>query len=132
MPPTAPDPEVLAQWLQSAWSDLLYSEIAPPEGAMYEQPSFHAQQAVEKALKALLLSLDEEPPYIHDIRALLALVRERMDLPASFEEAENLTAYAATTQYPSSLPPVSPEDWQAAVRIAREVVEWVQQRLRRE
>ncbi|MBU0607911.1 MAG: HEPN domain-containing protein [Armatimonadetes bacterium] len=132
MPPTAPDPEVLAQWLASARSDLLYSEIAPPEGAMYEQPSFHAQQAVEKALKALLLSLDEEPPYIHDIRALLALLRERMDLPESFEEAADLTAYAVTTRYPPSVPPVCREDWEAAVRIAREVVGWVQQRLRRE
>ncbi|MCE5237678.1 HEPN domain-containing protein [bacterium] len=131
MAPTSPDPDVLAQWLHSAQSDLLYSEIAPPAGAMYEQPSFHAQQAVEKALKALMLSLDEEPPYIHDIRALLALLHEKMDLPDSFHEAADLTAYAVATRYPTSVPPVSREDWEAAVRIAREVVTWVQERLRR-
>lgn len=38
---------------------------------------FHAQQTIEKCLKAWLALLDVEYPKTHDLRALLALLKER-------------------------------------------------------
>lgn len=43
-------------WFQNANSDLILAGIDPPEGVRLESFCFHAQQAAEKALKALLLS----------------------------------------------------------------------------
>ena len=36
--------------------------------------AFHCQQAVEKYLKGVLVILDEEPPYIHDLDRLCSMV----------------------------------------------------------
>lgn len=46
--PGSPD-----DWLSHARSDLALAEISPPEDVMLEGLCFHAQQAVEKAIKAL-------------------------------------------------------------------------------
>ena len=59
MSPLEPRQEVVVQWMASARSDLAIAGITLPPEAMYEQLCFHAQQAAEKALKALLLSLGE-------------------------------------------------------------------------
>jgi HEPN domain-containing protein len=129
MPLTPAEEDVLAQWLRSARSDLLFSEVEPPEGVMYEQPCFHAQQAVEKALKALLLGLDEDPPRIHEIEALIDLVRKKTDFPDNLVEATALTTYAVVTRYPPFARVLTREDWTAATRTARRVLEWVEQQL---
>lgn len=96
---------------------------------MYEQPCFHAQQAVEKALKALLLGLDQDPPRLHDIEALIDLVRGNVDLPDDLVEATALTAYAVVNRYPPFARVLTRDDWIGAVQTARRVVEWVEQRL---
>src|SRR5450755_3646317 len=53
--------------------------------------AFHAQQAVEKALKAGLASIGAEFPFTHDLA-----------LPESLAEADLLTPYAAQLRYGSS------------------------------
>ena len=123
------DDQVIQQWVESAQSDLLYAELKPPSGAMYEQGCFHAQQAAEKALKALLLSLDEEPPYIHDLHALLQLLRAKVAVPAHLAEAASLTKYAVVSRYPPFSTPVTEEEWGRATAIAHSVVEWVEEQL---
>jgi len=40
-------------WLRRAKSDLAIAKAPLPDGALYEDMCFHAQQAVEKALKAV-------------------------------------------------------------------------------
>jgi len=51
---------------------------------------FHAQQALEKALKAWLAALGIEYPRTHDVRALLALLKER---GASVDDLWDLVEY---------------------------------------
>jgi len=123
------DDESVAQWVQSARSDLAYAEIDPPVGVMFEPLCFHAQQAAEKAIKALLLAHDEEPPYIHDIGALVALLQTKVAVPEGVADAAALTPYAAWSGYPPSGEPVTDEQWRDAAAIARRVVEWVEQQL---
>ena len=63
-----------AAWLLIAQSDLVFADPVPQPGLLYELMCMHAQQAAEKALKAVMVRYGTEPPYTHDIRRLLLLV----------------------------------------------------------
>lgn len=60
---------------------------------------FHAQQACEKALKAWLLHLELEPPFIHDLRRLIALLTAAGQVVADAREIDSLTIYAVGLRY---------------------------------
>ncbi len=53
MPHERPAPGSAKDWLARAKGDLAIAEAPLPDGAFYEDLYFHAQQAAEKALKAL-------------------------------------------------------------------------------
>lgn len=63
-----------SQWMAHAESDLRMARLGAEDSAVLrEQVCFHAQQAAEKALKAILLSRNIEFPYTHDIKGLLKI-----------------------------------------------------------
>jgi HEPN domain-containing protein len=63
---------------------------------------FHAQQAVEKAAKALLDIFSIEYKKIHDIGELFNLLRQNgNDIPSEFLELQDLTEYAVDLRYDS-------------------------------
>ena len=98
--PGSPD-----DWLSHARSDLALAEISPPENVMLEGLCFHAQQAVEKAIKALLISYNLEFPRTHNIGAPLDLLPDTVLVPSEVEESVSLTAYAVMTRYPGDTEP---------------------------
>jgi HEPN domain len=56
---------------------------------------FHAQQAAEKAIKALLIRHRVDFPYVHDLAALLTLLEKATsELPESIRQAARLTRFA--------------------------------------
>jgi HEPN domain-containing protein len=61
----------LHAWLRQAHSDLAMAAYAS-EGGFHAQACYHCSQAAEKALKAVLLALDQEPPRTHSIERLLS------------------------------------------------------------
>jgi HEPN domain-containing protein len=61
----------LHAWLRQAHSDLAMAAYAS-EGDFHAQACYHCSQAVEKALKAVLLALDQEPERTHSIERLLS------------------------------------------------------------
>ena len=64
---------------------------------------FHAQQAVEKLLKAALISYDVQPADTHSIGALVGqLHRWDRRLADSLGPVDRLTAYAVRLRYPPS------------------------------
>jgi HEPN domain-containing protein len=65
----------LHAWLRQAHSDLAMAVYASA-GGFLAQACYHCTQAAEKALKALLLALDQEPPRTHSIERLLLQVEE--------------------------------------------------------
>ena len=66
-----------------------------------EQLCFHAQQAVEKALKAVLVSRGIDFPLTHDLENLLEILRESgAEVPEQLDEIGELTPYAVETRYP--------------------------------
>jgi hypothetical protein len=54
------------EWLNRACSNLAMAK-SEMEGVYLEDLCFDAQQAAEKAIKALLIKMGVEFPYIHDI-----------------------------------------------------------------
>ena len=82
---------------------------------------FHAQQSVEKYIKALLVSLSIPFPKVHDVGELLNLVPTSIKIPFSTEEQEQLTFYATTARYPGDYEPVSREDAEEMVSAAKKL-----------
>jgi HEPN domain-containing protein len=63
---------------------------------------FHAQQAVEKAAKALLDIYSIEFKKIHDIGELFNLLKQKEnDIPTDFLDLQDLTEYAVDLRYDS-------------------------------
>jgi len=54
-------------WLARAKADLALAQIELPEGGIYEDLCFHAQQAAEKAIKSVFVLHGWAFPYIHDL-----------------------------------------------------------------
>lgn len=63
---------------------------------------FHAQQTVEKLLKAWLSSLGIKYERTHDLQNLFSLLRDNNQIvPANFEELDYLTDFAVNFRYDS-------------------------------
>jgi HEPN domain-containing protein len=65
---------------------------------------FHAQQAVEKALKAWLALRGERYPLTHDLPRLLSLLRQSGADIAAFQELDRFTPYAVQARYEAGDP----------------------------
>src|SRR4030042_571331 len=123
--PERQSPDDPREWLNRARSDLLLAR-SHEEGIYLEDLCFHAQQAAEKAIKALLIRRGVEFPYVHDIAELLTLLEGSVErLPESIKRCETLTRFAVFTRYPGVAPPVSQEEYEEALSLAEEAVRWV-------
>jgi HEPN domain-containing protein len=81
---------------------------------------FHAQQCVEKYLKALLVVTGMDFPKTHDTEALLSLL-PIVSRPEIAEEYQaRLTLYATASRYPGA-PEISISEAKAAVALARRI-----------
>lgn len=116
-------------WLTHAESDLNLARLGHgSEQVLPQQICFHAQQAAEKALKAVLLSGRVDFPLTHDIEQLLEIAeRAEIDLPPEVRDASQLTPYAVETRYPGSWQEVTDDDANAAIELAQHVIIWAKE-----
>jgi HEPN domain-containing protein len=126
MPPEEIEPGEPGDWLRHAWSDLELARTTRNSKILLEDLCFHAQQATEKALKAVLIFRSMPFLRTHNIRALMDLLPEDLNLPEEAKKAPILTDYAVLTRYPGDLEPVTEEEYKEAVRIAEMVVQWAE------
>ena len=128
-PPERFPPDDPREWINRARSSLIRASNRIP-GFYLEDLCFDAQQAAEKAIKALLISRGVEFPYVYDLSLLLTLLEEAGEtLPEVVRQAYKLNPYATTTRYPDVADPVSEQEYAEAVEIAETVVSWAQTRL---
>lgn len=119
-------------WLAHARSDLALAKLGLQGDVLPEQLCFHAQQAVEKAFKAVLLQRHVDFPFTHDLSELLdTLAAAGIEVPPAFNEADALTPYAVETRYPGSWGEISEGDVAEALRLAEEVVRWAEETIGR-
>jgi HEPN domain-containing protein len=125
-------PDDPREWLNRARSNLMVARTEEP-GIYLEDLCFNAQQAAEKAIKALLIQHDVEFPYVHDLAGLLTwLERAGHEVPESIRQAERLTRFAVFTRYPGLTPPTSREEYREVLALAEAVVRWAEESLRSE
>lgn len=134
MPPERFPPQHPREWLNRARSNLVRAkEGFHIPGVYLEDLCFDAQQAAEKALKALLLHRGVRFSYVHDLAELVGLLEQAgQEVPGAVRQAARLTRYAIVTRYPGLLEPVTSEEYEEAVAIAEEVVLWVQKLVEQE
>lgn len=114
-------------WLEHARSDLRLARLALGQGVLPEQICFHAQQAVEKAFKGILLKKGVEFPLTHDLEALLSIFEAASILiPENLQEAGILTPYAVETRYPGFWGEISDLDMHEALALAQQAVSWAE------
>lgn len=90
----------------------------------YGAVSFHAQQAVEKALKALLIRYQVEFSKTHNLGELLRLAESvAAGVAQRLADAEALTPYAVETRYPTEEPAVGLDQAIQHLAVARKVLE---------
>ena len=89
------------RWLAKAKTDLALATVVLEKGPDMDPWAccFHAQQAAEKALKAVLVALGTEPPYTHDLGALAAVMPDDLSLDVSGDDLGDLTTYATGPRY---------------------------------
>ena len=114
---------VVREWLEKADNDLRNAVHTLTLGA--EGPTdtvcFHAQQCVEKYLKAFLVFIEIDFPKTHDIEELMDLIPDRYRPELSIQDQRRLTAYATVTRYPGGYAPIKLSEARQAVRLARRI-----------
>lgn len=127
MPPEASVPGTPQDWLRHALSDLAVASQPRDSVVLRETLCFHAQQAAEKSIKAVLVSRDVRFPYTHNLARLITLVMEAgITWPDELDVVADLTKYAVQTRYPGLPNPVSDEALSSAIDTARRAVSWAQ------
>ena len=124
---SANDRELAGTWLRKAGNDLATAKqtLLLPEGPT-DTVCFHAQQMVEKALKAVLTCEGVTFPKVHDLVRLLDLCLPFAPELDSWRECfAQMTAYAVEARYPDAAFEPSREEAEVAVREAEEVLEAV-------
>jgi HEPN domain-containing protein len=107
------------EWLRFAEDDVVLARGGLTRRQIFQprQVCFNAQQAVEKAIKALLIADQIDFRFTHDLEHLVrALLPERVLNPVISDLAW-LGQWATSTRYPGSAEPTWP-DAQRAVEIA--------------
>lgn len=114
------------RWLAFAREDLQMAELALT-AAIYNQVCFHAQQCVEKAVKALLAAREIQPPRTHRLGDLLPMLTPN-PLEKRALDIQLMDRFYIPTRYPDALPGILPEglpneaDAQEAIEIASYVM----------
>ena len=120
--------DVTLAWLERARSDLQLGRAALNAPCVLpEDAAFHAQQCVEKALKALLLHNGISFPKTHVIEVLLDLLKTQgTKIPKGVDAAFELSEYAVQTRYPGEWEPVTKVEARKSIVRAALVLTWVE------
>jgi HEPN domain-containing protein len=114
---------VIQQWVQKAENDLKNAThtLKLGKACPTDTVCFHAQQCVEKYLKALAVFESKDFSKTHHISALMHVLPANIRPDLSPEEQELLTDYAVSTRYPGEDEPISLAEARRAVQVARRV-----------
>jgi HEPN domain-containing protein len=122
-----PEPDkaaiVAREWIGKADNDLKTAAQTLKLGAdcPTDTVCFHAQQCVEKCLKAGLISLGIVFPRTHDIEVLIGLMPKHVHFPLTVEQQRRLTEYATVMRYPGPYDIPKLSEAKEAVRLARRI-----------
>lgn len=122
------DEDLVRAWILKTEHDLLNIEnnLAAQE-IPWDTVCFHAQQCGEKYLKALLVSRHIDPPKIHDLTELYALLPDGLLVGFNARLLEALNPYSIEGRYPGVWEPVEREEALRAVEAAKVIRQAIRQ-----
>jgi HEPN domain-containing protein len=114
---------VAREWIAKAENDLKNATHTLKLGAdcPTDTVCFHAQQCVEKYVKAFLVASEIAFPKTHDVETLVELMPRHARVSLTVEQQRRLTDYATVMRYPGPYNPVMLSEAKEAVRLARHV-----------
>ncbi len=121
MPPD--NREFLKQWIEKAEHDFINAQhtLGIAENCPCDTVCFHAQQCVEKYLKALLHACRKDVPRSHDLTELRVLLPEKIQERFSVDMLAELNPYAVETRYPGLWAPIMREEAETVFQMASEI-----------
>lgn len=114
------------RWLAYARSDLDAGNALLRDPQPYSrQACFFAQQAAEKALKAILVFLETSFPYTHDLDHVRDLIPTGWRVKTTHPDLAELTIWAVEARYPGDAPDAVETDARTALELAEAVYQSV-------
>jgi len=107
-----------AQWITFAESDLALARHAGEENVLLGSLCFHAQQAAEKSVKAVLVHRGVHFRKTHNLAVLLELLPSDA-APSDGESIAGLTAYAVAARYPGVSDEIDEAEYRESLAVAR-------------
>lgn len=128
-PPNHKNPGSSEEWLKHARSDLHYAILGHDNSSVLAvHVCFHAQQAVEKAIKTVLLHRHVDFPLVHDLDELIEIARKGdLEIPPFLDGVDLLTPYAVESRYPGDWDEITELDVDLAISLAKQVLTWADQ-----
>jgi len=127
-------PERSRDWMRQAEADLRHSKNSLSAGD-YEWACFSAQQAAEKAVKALFQKLHQDA-WGHSVSILLGSIPQEINVPQEIiDNAKILDKHYIPARYPNGFESGAPTDYytrgeaETAVEIAGEIIEFCKNHL---
>ena len=112
--------------MEFAAADLKAAQ-AERRASLYLHACIQAQQAAEKALKAVLSAYNRRIPRTHDLEALLELMKDMTGGRSFSEEADALNQYGSAARYDvEQLREVSAAEADGAIGMAQTLLQWAQ------
>lgn len=100
--------DLVKGWLRKAESDLTASNLCIAQGQALDTACFHAQQAVEKCLKAYLVAYNINFPFTHNLEKLIELcMLNDPSFSGVKNMAQSLTPFAVELRYDDEFWPSS-------------------------
>jgi len=118
------------EWIGRAKSSFELAQAKIIRHIYYEDLCYQSQQAVEKALKGLLIYYGIEPEFTHNIEVLLKEIKKFTDIPENVKESALLTNYAVQTRYPGEYEEVTKEEYEKSIIIAKDCLDWVENKIK--
>ena len=118
--------EEVRRWWKYAENDLNTDKYLF-EGKKYKEASFYCQQAVEKALKTLILKRNNKIIKVHD---LVKLARELNLTEEVIKDCERLTIVYVDTRYPDvGSKEYTKNETSEDITIAKRIIKWIKKNL---
>lgn len=125
------DPKIVEGWIKKADEDLLYGKSSLEDGLEFYSPiCFHFHQAVEKYLKAYIVSKELDFQKIHDLTKLLKIcAQEDTDFNNLSNLVSELNSYFIEVRYPEFVTSVEESQAEKALINAEEIATFVKSKL---
>jgi HEPN domain-containing protein len=129
--PRRPPPGSAEDWLARSKGNLAMARQPKPADAFWEDQCFQAQQAVEKALKAVYQKKGLLFKFVHDIDELgRGLEQAGLRVPPVVHRAVILTRYAFEARYPGPYEPATEKEFLEALALSAAFVAWAEKIIR--